>query len=125
MIGQRKEQPRPLTVLVVEDETLVALNLQMILEDLGHTVIGPVSNVADLGALLEKPIVADVAILDVNIGGHVIFPYAEKVADAGVPIIFATGYGRNGVEGRWRDSHVIAKPYTDEHIEEGLAALDL
>lgn len=125
MTSQGGNPSRPLSVLIVEDETLVALNLQMILEDLGHTVIGPVFNLADLEALLENPIGADVAILDVNVGGQEIFPYAERVAEAGASIVFATGYGASGVEGRWSDCLVIPKPYTDAHIEEGLASLAL
>lgn len=118
-----KPPSRPLTVLVVEDETLLALNLEMILEDLGHTVIGPVINLQDLGALLEEPVQADVAILDVNVGGEQIFPYAERIAGAGIPIVFATGYGSNGMHGRWCDYPVIPKPYTDTDIAAGLGAL--
>lgn len=118
-----KTSARQLSVLVVEDETLLALNLEMILQDLGHVVVGPVMNLQELDTLLDKPPAIDVAILDVNVGGTQIFPHAERIADAGIPIVFATGYGSDGMQGRWRDYPVIPKPYTDHDIAAGLRAL--
>jgi hypothetical protein len=48
-------------------------------------------------------------VLDVNIGGTMVFPVAERLRAAGIPFVFATGYGalpRKGFE----DVVVLNKP---------------
>lgn len=62
----------------------------------------------------------DVAVLDVNINGEPINPVAEAVAARGLPMVFSTGYGRSGVDARWRERPVLQKPY---RIEDFAAAL--
>lgn len=108
---------------VVEDETLVLINLEDMLADLGWTIAGQAMWLADaerLAASMDKP---DVAILDVNIGGGTVFPAARILADRGVPILFATGYGREGLPPEWQDRPVILKPYTPRDISNALDGL--
>jgi len=106
---------------VVEDETLVLINLEDMLDELGWSVAAQAMWLPDaerLAASVERP---DAAILDVNIGGATVFPVARILADRGVPILFATGYGREGLPPEWRDYPVIIKPYTQRDVA---AALD-
>jgi len=110
------------SVLIVEDEALVALNLESMLEEIGCAVVGPVLRYEAAAALAEE-VSADAAILDVNIGGRKVFPIAETLLARKVPIIFATGYGREGLPPEWQDFPVIQKPYTLENIGEALAAV--
>ena len=70
--------------------------------------LGIARRFADLGA--------KVAVLDVNIGGKPVFPFAEKLAARGVPLVLATGYGRDGLPEEWRNGTVLAKPYTFEDL---------
>ncbi len=110
-------------VFVVEDETLVLINLQDMLDELGWTVAAQAMWLPDaerLAASVEQP---DAAILDVNIGGATVFPAARILADRGVPILFATGYGRDGLPPEWQDCAVIAKPYTQRDIARALEQL--
>ena len=107
---------KPMTVLVVEDESLIAMNLEMILEDLGHTVIGPVMTLKALEKLLDGDFHAHAAILDVNIAGELIFPYARRLADLGVPLFFASGYGASGICDDLAHHPVVPKPYTELDI---------
>jgi DNA-binding response OmpR family regulator len=113
-------EARGLRVLVVEDETLVLMNLEDIL---GHEVAGPFMRLeqalqADLGGLG-----ADVAILDVNLGGKPVFPLAERLQGLGVPLLFATGYGRAGLPEGWQDYIVLTKPYSIADVADALARL--
>lgn len=111
------------TAFVVEDETLVLINLEDMLEDLGWSIAGQAMWLAEaerLAASMERP---DVAILDVNIGGGTVFPAARILAERGVPILFATGYGREGLPPEWQDRPVIRKPYTARDISSALEAL--
>ena len=65
-----------LTVLVAENEPLVAISVEQILDDLGHHVVGPVSNLSDL-LQISTTADFDVALLDVNLNGHPITPVVE------------------------------------------------
>jgi two-component SAPR family response regulator len=53
---------------------------------------------------------ADAAVLDINLGGEVVYPLADVLRAAGVPFIFVTGYGEVGVEGRFKNIPVLQKP---------------
>lgn len=109
-----------LRVLVVEDEALVAMDLEMILEDLGCSVVGPVMRFDRALELIDKDVAADVAILDVNLGGQQVFPLAERLMDRHLPIIFATGYDWSAVPEKWRSWPTLQKPYTVEDVAQRL-----
>jgi DNA-binding response OmpR family regulator len=53
----------------------------------------------------------EAAILDVNINGEQITPVVEVLDHRGIPMVFSTGYGRTGIDARWRDRPVLQKPY--------------
>lgn len=80
-----------MTVLVVEDDFIVAYDMQMLLEEHGARVLGPAANLAEGKALLarERP---TAAVLDVNLGGEYVFPLAEQLQALDVPFAFATAY---------------------------------
>lgn len=105
-----------LSVFVIEDETLVLVNLEDMLEELGCTLVGPAMRLEQADAMIDEAAAADVAILDVNIGGRAVFPFAEKLAGKGVPLVFTTGYGRDGMPTEWQNSTVLGKPYTFDDV---------
>lgn len=72
-------------VLVVEDEAMVAMLVEDLLEDLGCTVIGPASNVAEALAIISREDGIDVALLDVDLAGKPSLPVADVLADRGIP----------------------------------------
>jgi len=111
-------------VFIVEDETLVLFNLQDILGELGWTLVGAMSltQAEKLASSVEQP---DAAILDVNLGGQKVFSAAAILAGRGVPIVFATGYGRDGLPPEWQDRPVIVKPYSQRDVATVLDALML
>ena len=53
----------------------------------------------------------DLAILDLNIHGQLITPVADLIKARGCPIIFATGYGSEGLAEEFRDFPCLQKPY--------------
>jgi DNA-binding response OmpR family regulator len=78
-------------VLVVEDEILVALLVEDMLADAGCVVVGPFSRVPQaLAAAKTEPI--DIALLDVNVAGEMVFPVAHALEERGIPFLFVTGY---------------------------------
>src|SRR5215204_7162446 len=62
----------------------------------------------------------DAAILDVNVGGAVVFPVADVLRGRGVPIIFATGYGSGALPSRFRKDAALSKPFSYEELAEAL-----
>ncbi|MGC2855479.1 response regulator [Novispirillum sp. DQ9] len=78
-------------VLVVEDEPLIGLQLKAALEDVGYSVVGPVASLEDAwdAGTAED---FDAAVLDVNLNGTSVFPFAEHLVRRGVPTVLLTGY---------------------------------
>lgn len=77
-------------VMIVEDQMLLAMELESLLAELGCTVLGPAPSVAQALALLEQQR-PDAAILDVNLNGQTALPVAEALTAQGVPFVLATG----------------------------------
>lgn len=111
-----------ISVFVVEDEALVAMNLEDMLRDLGCSVLGPAMRLEQAERMLVEGLSCDAAILDVNLGGQTIFAFAEKLKARGIPLVFATGYGHEGLPQEWRGEHVLQKPYTAEEVATNLAS---
>ena len=107
-------------VLIVEDESLVAMLLETILEDMGCEPVGPASNLDDGLALAQDDGRLDAALLDVNVGGRQVFPVAEALRDRGVPFVFSTGYGEGGLPDEWRGLPTLQKPFTEAAVREAL-----
>ncbi len=79
-------------ILVVEDETFVAFDIALAIEDTGGTVIGPAASVEEALQLLSKIEVSG-AILDVNLTDRDVTPVALLLIEQNVPLIFHTGVG--------------------------------
>ncbi|MEZ5655821.1 MAG: hypothetical protein R3E04_08050 [Sphingobium sp.] len=107
--GSSAEPGRKL--LVVEDEALVALQIAILMENLGWTIMGPVGSLKDADALLENGDRPDAAILDINIGGGTVFPLAEELYRNDVPILFCTGYEDQGETDRFEGCSRVQKPW--------------
>lgn len=108
-------------ILIVEDESLVAMLLETILEDMGCTPVGPASSI-DEGLRLAASEQLDGALLDVNVAGRQIFPVAEALRERGVPFVFSTGYGEGGLPDEWRGQRTIQKPFTESAVQDALMA---
>lgn len=109
-----------LRALVVEDETLVAIFLEDLLEELGCAVVGCVGQVNRALALIEA-LQFDIAIIDINLAGEAAYPIAEILKQRAIPFIFATGYGDGSVSPEWQDWPVLHKPYQKSDLQRALA----
>ena len=74
-------------VLLVEDENLVAILLEDMLAELGHSVVGPVARLNKALEMAQREAI-DLAILYVNINGEQVYPVAEALAARGIPFVF-------------------------------------
>lgn len=106
-------------VLVVEDESLVAMLLETMLEDMGCLTVGPASSV-DEGLRMVDEEQMDAALLDVNVGGTPVFAVAAALEARGIPLVFSTGYGEGGLPENWRGRPTVQKPFTEAVIRDAL-----
>jgi len=113
-------------VLIVEDESLVAMLLETILEDMGCAPVGPASTVDEGVRLAQGEPELSCALLDVNVAGTTVFPVADALKARGVPFVFSTGYGEGGLPDEWRGHPTIQKPFTESTVREALfTAMDI
>jgi PAS domain S-box-containing protein len=97
------------SIMLVEDEAIVALAVNDSLTELGFSVVGPFSRVSDACRALQNNQV-DAAILDVNLNGEMVYAVAEMLTDRKIPFVFATGYGAESIEARFEHIPVLQKP---------------
>ncbi|WP_260927948.1 response regulator [Novosphingobium sp. 9] len=106
-------------MLIVEDEMIVAMNIEDTLMDLGAIVIGPAMRL-DTALELAGREEFDVAMLDVNIHGGRSYPVATLLRSRGIPFIFATGYGHASDGEDFSDVATLAKPFRAADLEAAL-----
>ena len=114
--------PRGLTVLVVEDEIMIAMDLEMTLERHGWRVLGPAMSVKEALRLLEteRP---DVALLDVNLRGEMVTPVAAALRGLQVPFVLSSAYDPAGIDGVavLAGAPKVAKPASERRLVAALA----
>jgi len=106
------------TILVVEDEPVIALALEDLLLDGGARPLFA-STLAE-GEAKVAAHALDAALLDVNIHGKQSYPLARILRAHGVPFIFASGYGATVHDAEFAGVPTIAKPYSLADIEGAL-----
>lgn len=106
-------------VLVVEDEPIIALELERIVEDAGYVPLGPASTLEQ--ALAHAPR-ADIALVDFGLAdGSSGAALARRLMDRfGMKVIFVTGSPGEIGHGLAGSTEVIAKPFTDARVLESL-----
>ncbi len=110
-----------LRVLVVEDESMVAMLLEDFLTDHGCQVVATAGRIDEALSLIGAPDFAvDLAVLDVNLAGKRIDPVADALAALGAPMIFSTGYGEAGLPANMHGRPVMQKPYASADVTRAL-----
>lgn len=116
--GERTDDRTPIggPVLLVEDSLIIAMDAEDILERLGATRVGTAATVA--GALAEMATTRPaLAVLDFNLGTETSLPVADALREAGIPYVFATGYGEQlALPSEHESARVIQKPYTAANV---------
>jgi DNA-binding response OmpR family regulator len=106
-------------VLIVEDETVIAMILEEVLGMLDCDVVGPASKLEiAIGLAREEPI--DAAVLDVTIRGGQVFPVADILLGRGIPFLLSSGYGEWALPAAFQRIPRLQKPFT---INEAVKAI--
>lgn len=116
---------RPLRILVVEDEAIVAMSLGAVLEQFGHEVVGTVATgrgaVADAARLEPDLLLMDVRLAD---GMDGISAAEQILAQRPVALVFITAYSDQKTVERIRDlgAEVLSKPVGAEALRKAIEA---
>jgi CheY-like chemotaxis protein len=103
--------------MIVEDEPLIAMAMEMIVEDAGGQPTGTYSTLKEaLAAVGSEPRI-DVALIDCNLGKEPAWPVAEALAKRNVPFAFTSGQGIKDMDPRFADRPVFAKPVEEEKLK--------
>jgi len=110
-----------LSVLIVEDEALLRMQLAFLLEDAGHRVAGMAASVGEADACLQGADI-DVALVDIHLAdGPTGLDVGRSLRDAGIPFLFLTANAARipaDFCGGWG---VINKPYSDIAMNRAIA----
>lgn len=101
---------RPL-IMVLEDDLLLAMDMEDHLRDCGFDVMGPFSRIEEaLGA--AEAAVLDGAVVDLNLRGELSFPVIDLLRRRGIPVIVCSGYAElPEVKSKLSGLPLIAKPW--------------
>lgn len=109
------------TVLVLEDELIIAFALEDMLADLGATVV-LAGSIPEAEARLAEA-APSLAVLDVNVHGIKSYAFATELAARGVPLIFASGYGDAEHPEQFKQAQTLTKPYNRQQLAAAIAAV--
>ena len=98
------------TVLVVEDDYLIASTMSAALELADLRVLGPFPSVATAQRALDEGHAAAIAVLDINLGGERAFPLIDRLVESGVPIVLTTGYDEDAIPPAYAHILRLQKP---------------
>lgn len=107
-------------ILIVDDESLIALHAEDLLTELGAIPVGPASTIEQAFAFINRG-EFDAVLLDANLHGQSSQPIARRLAEDGIPFVIVTGYGKLP----WLEAkaEVVAKPYGIDEIRTSLRAV--
>lgn len=110
-----------LRVLLLEDEYLIAMDVEQVCRDNGAA---EVTIVRDLDEIDTKTVMGaiDVAIIDLMLGGVSTLDFARGLHEAGIPFVFASGYSDPEELGAsFPGAILVAKPYAGDDLVEAVA----
>jgi CheY-like chemotaxis protein len=108
------------TLLVLDDDVLINTSVSELLQDAGCTVAS-CTNLREAWAAVDG-MTFDGAVLDLDLGRRQSsYEIADALEQAGVPIVFLTGYQRSAIRDRWARHTICHKPCVPEELKRALS----
>jgi CheY-like chemotaxis protein len=108
---QEMQKLQGIRVLVVEDEFLLAMDIESAIREAGGEVVGPVVSLEEAVATAKREEL-NAAVLDLNLRGEMSYPVAEILKSRHVPFLFATGYSQSRLPEPFQCRPCLRKPFT-------------
>lgn len=132
-MGAPSTEPAPLPppprrvpgdVLIVEDNYIIALDLEAMLRELGVETVRTASSVSQALDMIAAH-APQYALLDVNMGADKSFAIADRLRELGLPFTFSTGYGdSHAFPPQFAASPMLVKPYRPEQLRAVILGTD-
>jgi DNA-binding response OmpR family regulator len=106
------EPLRGLSILIVEDEFFIAMQVANAIKCCGGSVVGPVGDLEKARDLAQRETV-DGVILDLTLNGETSLPFADELMSRGTPVILATGYSQSHIHERYSQLPQLTKPFRE------------
>ena len=104
-------------ILIAEDESMVALQLEELLHELGCAIVGPVSQVAEFARCIAEENF-DGALVDVNLRGQTVFSVLPQLIERGVPFLITSGYdGGSLFPSEYLKIPRLSKPFDEQMLK--------
>lgn len=110
----------PISILLVEDEPLIAMQVAQLLSEQGSDVVGPAASVGEALELISATYF-DAALLDVDLNGARSFPIADLLREQGRPFAFLSSFGVSDLPSRFQQSSLLAKPLCAKELSAFIA----
>ncbi|MEO6298565.1 MAG: response regulator [Paracoccaceae bacterium] len=111
-------------IMILEDEAIIAWDIEAELQGRGMTVVGVAGRVADAMAIVERGDVT-MAILDINLGHQRSFDLADLCRQKGIGVVFLTGDSGDERPDALKSFEVVAKPVNYELLVQALERVKL
>lgn len=108
------------SLIVVEDEPLIAIMIEELAQELGWAVDGTAYSEADAFCLLDR-CSPSLALLDINLGSSTSLAVAATCRDQHIPVVFMTGYTAKDIPPQCGSAPVLAKPFSRDDLERAFA----
>jgi CheY-like chemotaxis protein len=106
------------TILVVEDEALIALSIETQLQDMGfQTVIA--TTIEQAHGLVSRPDIR-LAVLDYKVHGQKTTGIAEVLRSRSIPFVVCSGSQFHDLATIFEGAPLVSKPYTDDALESAI-----
>lgn len=97
-------------MLLCEDESIVAIDMQLMIEEFGYHVLGPCARSSEARRVTAEQM-PDLAVLDVSLRDGSVFAFADELRDRGVGLVFHSGHMESeALSARFPDAVFCPKP---------------
>jgi DNA-binding response OmpR family regulator len=110
------------TVLIIEDEMIIALDLEQTLSGAGFATLGPARSIEAAMALVETESF-DCALVDLELQGVLATSLVERLRTLGKKFAFVTGFDRGDLPEQFGTEPVITKPWEPSYVIETVRQL--
>jgi two-component sensor histidine kinase/CheY-like chemotaxis protein len=121
-VEQQRSKSNSKRIIVIEDEPLVAMDVEAQLISAGWDVVGMAGTLEQARKLIVSA-ECDAALLDVNLAGHPVDELAAALTRRNIPFAFATGYGRSGLPAGFQEGLILNKPFSGDQLNAVVGAL--
>jgi CheY-like chemotaxis protein len=104
-------------ILIVEDEFFIAVQIEDTLQSFGCETIGPFAT-PELALQASRRERFDVAVLDINLSGRMVYPVADELLTRSIPFMFLTGYSHADLPEAYRSLPRLNKPFDPRAVKD-------